>query len=41
MKAELELFPAVFDDRAVSAVINNYEIELFFSMFVLELVHNF
>ena len=35
MKAELELFPAVLDDRAVSAVIKSYEIELFSSMLCL------
>ena len=40
MKAELELFPAVFDDRAVSAVVKSYGAGNF-SYVALDWVHNF
>ena len=40
MKAELELFLAVLDDRAVSAVIKSYGAG-YFSYIALDWVHNF
>ena len=40
MKAELKLFPAVLDDRAISAVIKSYG-PGYFSYIALDLVHNF